>query len=271
MSKLYVIENEKRNISKCHPKPDDLEEDLRKDGKAEISVNKLEVIISSKIREQEKLWDMLAQRDANKMMLIKTSFGVFSLFVTGMLAILSLVESAEILVKTKEFALIFCSALIGMGLINFSLIRNIIALKHSRILFLRQINCLRHSIDSCHYALINGVFPENKEELLKEGSAYFSAIGKHRKLPIDNERFREFHIRTFESSDNFTILVITSLTILLSLIPAVYLWSTGDSNIIGAVSVGFVVLFIVVIGLVMYFSKKALDHALEFNRFDSCD
>lgn len=221
--KLYVIENERRNIPKCHPNAVNKNKGVeRADTENEISVNKLDTIITCKSREQEKLWDMLAQRDANKIMFIKLSFGVFSLFVTGMLAILSLVGDAEALVMTKEFALIFCSALIGMGLINFSLIRNIIALKHSRILFLRQINCIRHAIDSCHFALVHGRFPENKEELMDECSAYFSALGKHRKLPIDNKQFRKFHVRTFESSDNFTILVITLLTVLLSIIPAAY-------------------------------------------------
>lgn len=271
MTELYVIETDQRNLPGAPPSSEKHEPENRDSENGAVTAGRINIIIESKIREQEKLWDMLAQRDSNKLFLMKLSFGVFSLFVTAMLAILSLVESAENLVKSQEFSMIFCAALIGMALINFSLIRNIIALKHSRILFLRQINCLRHAIDSCHYALIHGKFPKDKEQLMKEGGAYFSAIGRHRKLPIDNKKFRAFHVRTFESSDNFTIFVIASLTVVLSLIPAAYLWGSGDSNMIGAISVSLVGLFVAVVMAVLFFSKKALDHALEFNRFDSCD
>ena len=268
MTDLYVIESERRNIPKEYPNASQPVEEMRTGEIPVISVDKVKVIIDSKIREQDKLWDKLGERDNNKLALTKLSFGVFSIFVTGMLAILSIVSNAEELVKTKEFALVFCAALIGMGLINFSLIRNIIALKHSRILFLRQINCLRHAIDSCHFALIYGRFPKDKIELTDKDNIYFCTIGKHRKLPIDNDQFRDFHIRVFESSDNFTIFVITSLTVVVSLIPAAYLWKSGDSNIIGAASVGFVSIFVVLIIGVLLLSKKAFNHALKFNKFD---
>lgn len=271
MSNLYVIDKERRNSPRDISNANEEHSEKRVSNEATISVERLSLIINTKIEEQHKLWDMLSARDSNKLALMKLSFGVFSVFITGVLAILSFAPDSISLLKSYEFITLFCLAVIGMAMINLALIKNIISLKHSRILFLRQINCLRHSVDSCHFALVYGRFPRNKEELMSCDSAFFIAIEKHRKLPIDNDQFRSFHKRVFESSDNYTIGVVAVLTIILGLIPPAYLLTTGNSNIIGIIAALCVVVYVGVILRVNRSSKEALDYALEFNKFDECE
>ncbi|AEJ01093.1 hypothetical protein Nit79A3_1250 [Nitrosomonas sp. Is79A3] len=258
MVKLYVINEERRKASdelaniSCTETTNQKNKRINKSVLAEHIIT----IQESKIREQEKLWDQLNIRDSKKYEVVKISYGIFSIFLSTILALISFSDKGKFdeMVNSPGFIALFSIIVIGMALINMSIIMHIISFKHSRLLFIRQINCLRYAIDSCDYALIVGNFPCNSKELRDKNSEYYRCIGKHRKLPVTNDKFREFHRRIFESADNYTILVIVFLTVCLALLPIFYMWNSGSSNIIGAFSAIVVILFCL---MVYFIHKKA--------------
>lgn len=235
-----------------------------------ISVETLEVLLNYNQREQEKLWDQLERRDENKISLLKMSFGIFSLFLTGMLTAVSFGEASKELFNSPEFNTLLVIVVGGMGLINFVLIKYIVMFKYSRLLFTRQINCLRNSMDSCIFSMIEGRPPENTEELFKDKNKeqkdqnkYYRIFGKHRKMPIENIEFRRFHKKIFESADDVAITVISLLTVSMTAIPVVYLWGKYNSNIVGAIGTAYIFIFLILTYIFRRSSKKTIEHALE--------
>ena len=235
-----------------------------------LSTETLQVLLDYNQKEQNKLWEELDKRDDSKITILKISFGIFSLFVTGMLTAVSFGDASKELFNSPEFNTLLVLIVGGMGLINFSLIKYIVMFTHSRLLFTRQINCLRHSMDSCIFSMIEGHPPSNSSDHYKnkcknddEQNMYYQIFGKHRKLPIENNEFREFHKKIFESADDVAITVISILTVSMTAIPVVYLWGKYNSSIVGFVGATYVFAFLALTYYLRNSAKKTIEHALK--------
>jgi len=263
MTAIYAIEKDRRKSSSTYD-----HEGRRKN--SSIQIETVRELINLKLSEQNKLWDLLEQRDSKKINIIKITFAIFSIFVSGLLAIFVLVQKPNEFILTYEFIALFSIVLVGIGLINFCLIKYIISFKHARVLFIRQINCLRHNLDACTFALVVGRFPINDEELhqidgfsLEQQNMYIQTFGKHRKLPIENNLFRDYHQQIFESPDNLVIIVISTLSLILASLPLVYFWNTENSNIMGAIIITFAIVYGLSVRWLMNSAKRALNVALQ--------
>ncbi|MBT3047652.1 MAG: hypothetical protein AB2588_16210 [Candidatus Thiodiazotropha sp.] len=228
----------------------------------------LQMILNSKIEEHNVLFDQLAKIDQKKISIIKFSLAALSLIATGFIAGFAVIEKIGIALDSIGFASIFTAILVGIGLINLSIIKYVIAYKHQRIFISRQLNCTRHAIDSCLYFLFENKFPESMVDLLSEGTEYFDAIGKHRKLPIVNDTIRTYHSKIFESSDNFLITVITSITILITIGPVIYVTLKFNSSLIGLLSGAFLTGYLILVLWIGIQERKQLNEVLYANKFD---
>ncbi|UJP05185.1 MAG: hypothetical protein LZF61_10190 [Nitrosomonas sp.] len=271
MQKLYVVNKERRNtpreLSEKDKRGDKTSDNIERINKS-ISVECIKIIQDTKIKEQEKLWEQLNVKDEKKHSLTKLAYGIFSIFLSTLIAIVSFTEKKDFLLS-KEFIALSIIIIFGMALINFSIIMHIISLKQARLLLIRQINCLRYAIESCNYAIMTGSFPIGTQELRNNNSIFYHTIGKHRKLPINNHDFREFHKKTFESADDYSIWVITLLTVCLAFLPLIYLWNSqlyADREIVGAISGIAAVIFITAVIFIMKKADSMTNYALNFEK-----
>jgi len=275
MHNLYVINTERRNIPNClakefPPKNTDTGQPIERKFTS-ISIDRIQVLLDTKIKEQDSLWQQLINRDLRKDSMYKLSFGLFSVFLSTLIAIITFSSKPEELIKINELVPLFCLVFVGMASINFSIIMRVISLRRSRILFIRQINSLRHAIDACQFAIIEGRFPDNANELMDVESCYHKSIGNHRKLPITNENLRKHHQRLLQPADNFAIGVISILTVCIASLPSMYYWNTVNSFFVNAVSVITVLLFLSGVAFIVLRAKSSVDDALYVERYSDED
>ncbi len=149
----------------------------------------------------------------------------------GLIGALAVITSAKVSSDNPGFYWVsMVSISMFIGLANMIAIKYIAAFKAQANLHLRQLNCLRQALDSIAYLRFEKKYPVHLKSL-KEGGVYYKTFGKHRKLPVGNEGFRNRFMGAFsESADKSLIgfLFFTS-SILLSA-PYIYLISVSLTN-----------------------------------------
>lgn len=232
-----------------------------------ISIDRLDRFAENLRWEQNKIYDFVIHQEDKKLSVLKISFGVFSLFITGLIAIFSLASKSDgNILLAYPFDVLFVAVLIGMGLINLILIKFVMAYRAGGILALRQSNCIRQALDAVTFSLIENRMPNDKSELEKEKDTnkfYWCLFGQHRKLPIENKDLRRQNRNLFSSADNFAVMVITFLTSIFFLAPVIHIIvTTKESAFIGAASATLFFMFLTTVAYIIYSSKKNVDKVL---------
>ena len=80
MCRIYLVQNERRKIPSVFSKNQDSDDPTNRRENYSFSVDRTNLIMESKIKEQEQLWNQLDSRDRMKMGYMKLAFGIFSIF-----------------------------------------------------------------------------------------------------------------------------------------------------------------------------------------------
>ena len=151
--------------------------------------------------ESEIVFNCLNEVRKRKFFAINASMVLFPGLIGGLMAIASYLEKTGLNVVNGAgyYWVSVVSISMFIGTANMISIKYIAAYKAQANLLIRQINCLRQALDSITYYKFEGAFPIHVQDLMK-GSIYYKTFGKHRKLPIGNEGFRNRLIGSFTES-----------------------------------------------------------------------
>lgn len=237
-----------------------------------VSREKVGAVLDILKWEQNMTWEFIKHQEDRKFSMIKSSFGVFSIVITGMIAIYSLSqETPNGLSLTYPFNVLFTGVLAGLGLTNLVLIKLIMSCRAGILLAFRQLNCFRQAMDRISYTLLENTFPDQIAKLKETSSTYWTAFGQHRKLPLDNKDLRDYNKHKFRSADEFAVLMIALFTGGLFLVPIIrFFWAGEQSTILGA---GLALLALAFVGSVIFIvhsSRKAVELALEADSTGAC-
>lgn len=265
MENIYVIPADRR-IGKP---------DLRKEAKKnERRYNKsllrqdLEACIEIQKWKHESLLKLIDNKERKKFLITNVSFGVFAVLcglVTGISTLLSKYGADTVIAYALYLSLLI--VVIGVNLINLSVINYIASLKSEVLLAIRQLNCLRQSLHSLLFMLIHGKNPDSNFKKNKgntgnkDMSIYFNLIGQHVKYPFDNETLRSRYLKMnekgeykndyralYRSADLFVICSIILFTLCLTIIPTVLFFYNNyhlkDSFASGASFIGIALIII---------------------------
>jgi hypothetical protein len=209
--------------------------------------------------EQAILADYLRDCNSRKYSLFKLALTVFSVLTTASVALFVLSTEEDGLNIVFPFNYAFGLILISIGLINFVVIKELLSIHASRLITLRQMNCLRQAMDAIRYRKFMDKYPGSIDDLTNRETPYWLVFGQHRKLPLVNSGLRKSEQGVLRSPDKFMVLILTILSLCVMLAPMVYLGVSSDATfadgwLSGTVSIVFI------LGVVMQFSdsKKRL-------------
>ena len=214
--------------------------------------------------EMNALLDFVKWQDQKIMTYFKVSIGVFSLFITGLVAIFTLGQRAGTLGDNYPFDLVLWIVLFCMGLINLVIVKQISAIHAGRISAIRQANNFRRALDSAVFTLLEGKQPESVDDLKNEDTDYWNAFGCYRVLPLDDRLLQEHHRYFGKSAEDFMVLVISFLTAMVLIAPLVYFGFTG-SAFISYGSGATTLTFLIGISWVLMDSRKMIRSAIFAN------
>ncbi len=191
----------------------------------------------------DNLLQIINAKESRKISVVKLSFGVFAIVAALMTAIATFLmkmgtnPSLEIIEYSLSISLVVVLA--GANLMNLTVMRFLVSLKSETMLAMRQLNCVRQSIHSLLYTLVNGSLPssdflQNKGSIDNEedGGIYYTLIGRHVKYPMNNDPLRATYLTKthtgnykhdykalYRSSDLFAICAIIAYTLCLTTAP----------------------------------------------------
>jgi hypothetical protein len=115
-----------------------------------------------------------------------------------------------------------------------------------------------------------GEYPEDIRALQDSNTLYWKAIGKHRKLPLNNDGLIQSERGVFRSPDKFMVLILTMISALVIFSPVIYIAGSSDATYadgIYSAVIGFLFLF----GIVVQFkdSRKRLGSQLKSGKRSS--
>jgi hypothetical protein len=173
-------------------------------------------------REMDGVLKFMIDCNQRKLSWVKLSLTVFSIVTTGITALIASQDHATSLALPHVFDALIGIALVAVGLINLAVVRELISIHSSRIVSLRQMNCLRQAMDSIHYLKCEGRYPASALDLRNTSTAYWKSFGRHRKLDIDNVGLRKSERSLIQSPDRIMIYMVVILSAMLIAFPAMY-------------------------------------------------
>lgn len=173
--------------------------------------------------EMTELLEYLKDCNLRKITYFKISLGILSVFVTGFGFLINAAVQNSPVVSAISFQALVSLALIIMGLLTYTVIKELYSIHASRIITLRQMNCLRQTMDSIRFRKYEGRDPESYKELRSDSTVYWLRFGQHRKLPIENEDLKNVERSMSRSPDMFMMTILLIISILLQISGVVYL------------------------------------------------
>lgn len=187
------------------------------------------------------LQDFLRDKEKKKLAFVAGTFAVFSLFTTVLLSVLATASKDEKALFTLWFIIPFIIFIVGVAIVNVSMIKYIVALKLDTLLAMRQLNCVRQGIHSISYLLFEGEFPKPFEQhmftqggreafrdtLLDVDRGYWHIFGRHEKYALNNKEMRDLYNSWkvyYRSADFFAICALVIFTLMLVLSPFFYVF-----------------------------------------------
>lgn len=276
MGKVYLIDNERRkNNSDIRPlEIKESEGGERRVQKVYMEKKKLEDLLAFLNERYNRLNEHVLDKEKKKLLIIASSFTVFTFLVTVGLGVL---KDGITGIPTPLLLGVSSIFLAGIATINTSIIKYIVTFKLSWILALRQMNCIRQAINSVLFAKIEGFIPRRlteeimrekdfKDTILDSSSTYWNLYGRHEKYPLNNVHLRQKYSSRFKiwftSSDFFAILTIVVFTIFLVMTPPI-LYSHYHGIEFNINSIGFIFFSGIVAATSMYLVFRSALSALD--------
>ena len=188
--------------------------------------------------EMSELLEYLKDCNLRKITYFKIALGILSVFVTGFGLVINASVQQSPIVSAISFQALISVVLIIMGLLTYTILRELYSIHASRVTALRQMNCLRQTMDSIRFRKHEGKYPENLEELRSKGTHYWERFGQHRKLPIENEELKKVEQSISRSPDMFMIVIIFFISILLQISGVIYLVKGAAFHSLGGIGIG---------------------------------
>lgn len=248
--------------AKDRRKPDKPDKDLER---SFLPKEKIISLLETLKSEQKLLFEFLKIQEDKKSTAIKSSFGVFSIIITGLIAVYTLSEKLPDGVSLGyPFNLIFAAVLVGLCLTNLVIIKIIMSYRAGLLLGIRQLNCNRQAIDRITFTIFEEKFPLKESELKDESTIYWSVYGQHRKLPINNIDLRRQNQSIISSSDEFAVIVIAFFTMAIFIAPIAHIFIVAkQSTILGIVGTITLLGFGYSVYKIIKLSRTAVDNALK--------
>ncbi len=242
----------------------------RRDAANEVSEtylykNDLNGVYEKLKHEEITILDFLKHLDNRKAYAIRSSFAVFSIIISALVAIYTFSHrSGETMALMYPFNALFAFVLIGLGAANLVIIKLIMNYRAGLLLAFRQANCIRQAIDRVFYTMLEGRFPKQVDDLRDKETIYWDLLGQHRKLPIDNTDLRAQNNSWYKSSDEFAVTIIAVFTTVLFIGATLHvLLYEGESTVIGVVSGASLMFFLLGVIWIVQHSRNAVNKALE--------
>jgi len=187
--------------------------------------------------------------NTRKFSLFRLSLTVFTAVVLSMVTIFEFYAKKGVTLEAP-FNVIAALILVFVGLINIVIVKELLSIHASRLISFRQLNCLRHALDSIKYKKFEGEYPNSIDDLKNKDTKYWKAIGKHRKLPLNNEGLKHSDRGIFRSPDKFMVLVLVLISTILIFTPLGILSAADNASYTDG-------LYSAVIGVLYGFGIKA--------------
>lgn len=265
-----------RRVSSIDTSPDRREyPDRRNSNNSEVAYlykNDLMVVYEKLKHEETTILDFLKHQDDRKAFVIKSSFAVFTVVITAIVAIYTYSQkSGETMALIYPFNALFAFVLLGLGSANLVIIKLIMAYRAGLLLAFRQANCIRQAIDRVFYMIVEGDFPRDIDELRKKETIYWDLLGQHRKLPIDNAELRKQNNSWYKSGDEFAVAVIAIFTATLFIGATLHvLFYEKQSTIVGVMSGAILMVFLFGVYWIVRYSRKIVNDAIESDFSSNC-
>lgn len=219
--------------------------------------------------EMGELTDFLIDCNHRKITFFKFSLGVMSVFITIFGILFKAISEGYTLSSNKEIQIIIAIILLVMCFINYIIIKELFSIHSSRVLVIRQMNCLRQVMDSIRFKKHEGSYPSNVSELNNETSKYWNIFGKHRKLQLENSSLKDSEKSWSKSPDMFMILILLIVSIFLQLSASLYLVTSQEiGNILSFLTGGIVVLTSIFMVMDVRNSRDSLKKSLGIQDID---
>ncbi|NOZ53964.1 MAG: hypothetical protein GXP08_12695 [Gammaproteobacteria bacterium] len=247
-----------------------------------VTRSSLEYLIETIKWRSLALSEFTKDKEKKKLMLIISSFGVFSLLATVMITWLSSDKYTGISSIEYVEIFIFTLFIFAVVIINLAIIKFIVSFKRDGLLIVRQINCLRQSVHvALHYLLTAGsnekifLAKNNTSEFIKifkdESSLLYNLYLKHEKYPLDNSELRKAYESDdiiYKSADLFSIFVIALFSFVLIAIPTLMTIFQLVMGIIGTDTTYPLAMFLAIEGvitllLIFLYTKKVIKESVE--------
>lgn len=190
--------------------------------------------------EMKALLDYLIDCNVRKITYFKIALGILSVFITGFGFVINAAVRVSPIIHSIPFQALISLSLIIMGLLTYTVIRELYSIFVRRIFALRQMNCLRQSMDSIRFKKCVCRFPDGIEELYARDTEYWKYFGQYRVLPLGNEAPEKVDMSISRSPDLFMMIVLFGVSFLLQGMGVGYLVIGTAFNSLGGFGVGVV-------------------------------
>ena len=186
-------------------------------------VHDIQIRIDDLNREMEILLHYLQDCNSRKLQLFKIALTVVTIVSGACFSIYAIYSDPHSIGIQSPFDYVFGILLIIIGVVTFTIITELMSLHSSRVITIRQANCLRQALDSLRFQRIEGRYPVSIDELSDDSTEYWKYFGQHRKLPLENAGLRNSENGWFQSPDHMMIGTLTLLSFVVLISPLIFL------------------------------------------------
>ncbi len=180
--------------------------------------------------EMDLLLRYLKDCNQRKLQLFKLALTVVAVLSGACFSIYAVYNEPAAAGIQSPFDLIFGLLLILIGAITLTIITELMSIHASRVITLRQSNCIRQALDCLRFQRIEGYYPACLEQLRDQNTTYWQCFGQHRKLPLENSGLRASEASWLLSPDYMMIGTLTFLSVIVLMTPLLFV---GLSDTVG--------------------------------------
>ncbi|MEM8669456.1 MAG: hypothetical protein AAGG48_18165 [Planctomycetota bacterium] len=191
---------------------------------AALTPEKTQKLIELITSEFNVVHEFAKDKDERKSQLFRYSITLFTTFSTVVLAVFGFfTKSSELNIQSLDwFSPLFSLILVGIGIINFVLIKHYSEAHIGRILAAQQANLLRRSQATIVFYLIEDRLPDSDDDLISTDTGYWKYFGRSQCGDIDNKGLIARESSAFLTSAGSTMLTMLAMSITALLLPVVY-------------------------------------------------
>ena len=186
-------------------------------------VHGVQIRIDDLNKEMDILFRYLQDCNSRKLQLFKIALTVVTVLSGACFSIYAIYAESEPLGIESPFDYVFGLLLVIIGVITFTIITELMSIHASRVITIRQSNCIRQALDCLRFERIEGYYPADLQALTDVETEYWKCFGQHRKLPLENSGLRKNETSWFRSPDYMMIGTLTLLSFVVLVSPLIFI------------------------------------------------